>query len=94
MDDRHVGTLARQDGDGAADAGIAARDERPALREPQRAPIRAFAVVGLGSRLIGEARLLLVLRREAVVVVSGRRIGRGCAHTREATDAVPNAHGG
>ena len=60
--DRDVGALAREgDRDGAADAGISARDQSLASDEPAEAPVRLLAEVGHGGHIGLHARLGLVL---------------------------------
>jgi hypothetical protein len=65
--DQDVGALAREgDGHGAADAGIAASDDRGAALELAAAFVRLLAVVGLRrhlGRMAGRLLLLLGLGR-------------------------------
>src|SRR5690606_8358190 len=90
--DGDVGTFAGEgDGDGTADARVAARDERALALEPARADVAALAVVGVGRRLTREARLRLVLFGESLLAVLGggvgvRAPGAGCV--------VVGVHGG
>ncbi len=69
--DQHVGALARErDGHRAADAAIAAGDDRFLAGQAPRAFVRLLAVVGDGIHLPGEARhrlLLLGERRLGIV---------------------------
>ena len=83
--DRDIGAFAREsDRHGAADAGIAARDQRLAALQAPRAAIARLAVIGLRHHLAGKAGPGLLLFREGPVRlarnrIDERRVDRGSA---------------
>ena len=63
--DRHIGPFARKgDGDGPADARIAARDERPAPFQAAQTAVTLLARIGTGCHLLFDARCGLPLFRK------------------------------
>lgn len=63
--DQHVGTLARKrQRHRAADAAVAAGDDRLFARQPPRAFVGLLAVIGDGIHLPGDPRHRLLLRGE------------------------------
>ena len=79
--DRDVRPLAgERDRHGAADAGVAAGDQRAAAAQPVVADVAVFAVVGCRVGPLGESRLILLLRREILGGVLGSRVVHGVGH--------------
>jgi hypothetical protein len=73
--DGDVGTLARvRDRRGAADAAVAAGDERAPAAEPPRTAVAGLAVIGWRDHLAGETRGRLGLPLERRLRIAGPRI--------------------
>jgi len=82
--DQHIGALAREgDGDGAANAGIGAGDQRGAALELPGAFVGVLAVIGTRLHLARLARRLLLRRFE------GRLRGRRLSGRRRASSSFP-----
>ena len=95
--EHHVGALPGEgQGDGAADAGVAAGDHRPLAGEPVASAVAVLAVVGLVLHLFGQPGmgLLFIGAVRLLVLVGGIGFRRLIGHTNQAIAAVARAPDG